>query len=418
MTEVLVLSPIKTSRDDSSDTFSSSDVLPDEVERLFDRSSFSIHGELSRGLSNYSSPSPVHDPDGLRKGFTDLMLGNGGKSEANVEAGDQTGLPTPKTLYITPIHVPTQQKASSALTSISGMTFSNPFTSPGPDGAPLPAVAPSQHAKVKPVGIRRRMSSKYLTSTDIPPVPDIPRTFLTAPSGTTKLNQTSASRRSCSNIGETVLDFDRGADSKLSALEDGTEKKFPPENTRSDILPFKGVQPSAYSDVRSAELGEAREDPGVVDRTMPVIRPHSPVALARRHSSAQVGETGLGLEKPEKMHCHKPPGLLLSARAQTSDTENFFVFQRVPERTQSSCGAQLKPEENLGRRSSIWSKVFGSRSNSLDAGLDAPSLKRVSSHGRKLQRKVRSKPKPRDAINADERPVVTRSRTTNDPHFY
>jgi len=414
MTEVLVLSPIKTSRDDSSDTFSSSDLLPDEVERLFDRSSFSIHSELSRSLSNYSSPSPVHDADGLLRGFNDLMLGNGGKSEANVEAGDQTGLPASKSLYIMPSHVPTQQDASSALTSISGMTFSNPFTLP--DSPPLPAVARSQHGKVKPAGMRRRRSSKYLTTTDIPPVPDIPKTFLTASSGTTKINQTSASRRSCSNIGETLLNFDQGTDSRLSALEEGTEKRFPPEDTGSDVLPFKRVQPSAYSDVRSAELGQAQEDPGVVDRTMPVIRPHSPVAFVRRHSSVQVGDTELGLERAKKMHCSKPPGLLLSARAQTSDSENFFVFQRVPERTQSSRGPQLKSDENLGRRSSIWSKIFGSRSNSPDARLDAPSLNRVPSHGRKLQRKVRSK--PRDDINADGRLAVTSSRTTIDPHFH
>src|ERR1700721_254135 len=62
--------PVSLSDGHKTDSFSSSDALPDDVARLFDRASLSV-----RNHHQCRNSGSIEDPDGLRQGLNTLLAG-------------------------------------------------------------------------------------------------------------------------------------------------------------------------------------------------------------------------------------------------------------------------------------------------------------------------------------------------------
>lgn len=159
------------------DSFASSDALPDDIVRLFDRASFSIHGG-----PNSSTSSSIDDPDGLRKGLSTLLKGR------------EPGQNQSERLSIPPMS-PTGQGAAelsawmdkftsnspfghASIASISGVLFADPFaTSVGQITAPVSGSGRTKYSKSRTISVQRRKSSVPDLGDPVPPVPVIPDNF-------------------------------------------------------------------------------------------------------------------------------------------------------------------------------------------------------------------------------------------------
>ena len=162
------------------DSFASSDALPDDIDRLFDRASFSIHGESVK--TNSSASSSINDPDGLRRGLKALL--NGPQSSESSQATHNLPLsPTragnaeAQSRWIDK-SMSSSSVGPTAITSISGVLFADPFASSVGQRIDAPSGSGSaKYAKSRATSAERRTSSVLLPTTAVPPVPVIPDHF-------------------------------------------------------------------------------------------------------------------------------------------------------------------------------------------------------------------------------------------------
>jgi hypothetical protein len=187
------------------DSFSSSDALPDVVERFFDRASFSIHGYDTEPIS------PLYtDPDGLRKNLRQFMdetpsdraeqSTSGSAKRVNpckpkvsrLSAAIDNTLPkgsvenTPKRSLDDTLpkrSSPTRLSSSSpTLTSISGVLFADPFHSSIPRSTVTTSSTTKTRSPSRSDHSLRRKLSLPIPSQEVPPVPAIPEAFRKDPS--------------------------------------------------------------------------------------------------------------------------------------------------------------------------------------------------------------------------------------------
>jgi hypothetical protein len=163
------------------DSFASSDALPDDIDRLFDRVSFSIHGGSVK--TNSSASSSINDPDGLRRGLKALLNGPQ-SSESNSQATHNLPLSPTRSgnAEAQSRRIDKSMSSSSvgptAIASISGVLFADPFASSVGQRIDTPSGSDSaKYAKSRATSAQRRKSPVLLPTTAIPPVPVIPDNF-------------------------------------------------------------------------------------------------------------------------------------------------------------------------------------------------------------------------------------------------
>jgi hypothetical protein len=193
---VNTVAPVSVSDGHKSDSLSGSDALPDDIERMFDRASFSIQVEPQNPPSESFS-----DPDGLRKDLSALLEGRISVDNHSASAGDT------QNVHRTPVdanrphpdHTGSASSMtpnpSSSLASISGVLFSDPFVSTPPVRPTKDTDWKTSHsAKVRSDRPKRRISSVQIAKGEVPPVPIIPEAFQDSPkallSSQTKPNET------------------------------------------------------------------------------------------------------------------------------------------------------------------------------------------------------------------------------------
>jgi hypothetical protein len=162
------------------DSFASSDALPDDIDRLFDRASFSIHGGSVK--TNSSASSSINDPDGLRRGLK-ALLNCPQSSESNSQATHnlllsptKAGNAEAQSRWIDK-SISCSSVGPTAIASISGVLFADPFASSVGQRIDTPSGSDSaKYAKSRATSAQRRKSS-VLPTTAVPPVPVIPDNF-------------------------------------------------------------------------------------------------------------------------------------------------------------------------------------------------------------------------------------------------
>jgi hypothetical protein len=153
--------------------FSTSDELPDHVERRFDRASFSIHDEHT------SRPLTLDDPDGLRQGLNELRNGHTYTTRHSWSINDPTLLSPVSGSSRHMVTAPASPGPVSGLVSISGIVFADPFSPVGcsTDPEKLNRTGSDREldrTKIKP---RRRISAVPKPKDHLPPVPVIPAIY-------------------------------------------------------------------------------------------------------------------------------------------------------------------------------------------------------------------------------------------------
>ena len=161
------------------DSFASSEVLSDEIDHLFDRASFSIHGG---SIKTNSSTSPsIDDPVGLRRGLN-VLLNGPSSSERNPHAAHNLPLSPTRVgnaeSESSPIHksMSSSSVAPAAIASISGVLFADPFASFVGQRTPSESCS-IKYAESRTISGQRPNSSVPLPTTTVPPVPAIPDKF-------------------------------------------------------------------------------------------------------------------------------------------------------------------------------------------------------------------------------------------------
>ena len=164
------------------DSFASSDALPDDIDRLFDRASFSIHGGSVK--TNSSASSSINDPDGLRRGLKALLNGRQ-SSESNSQATHSLPLSPTRAGKAEALSrwidksISSSSVGPTAIASISGVLFADPFASSVGQRIDTPSGSDgTKYAKSRATSAQRRNSSVLLLPTSaVPPVPAIPDNF-------------------------------------------------------------------------------------------------------------------------------------------------------------------------------------------------------------------------------------------------
>jgi hypothetical protein len=228
------------------------------------------------------------------------------------------------------------------------MTFADPFALPIAEQSPAPKTIKSLAPKTSARALRRRVSSKLLVATDVPPVPAIPPAYL--------------SSQPCSPDHDSLCQQ------------------------------FRGLHPR-----HSSQLSSIAADP---NQPLPIIPPHSPVHPTRRKSAIQHPDVGQELRGIRHVPCHKPSAPQSPARNQVVlSTNDFYVFPPVTERIAQRSGPSTSDNKTVTRRTSMWSKLFSAGPKPLHAeGIAAVSVKgeptpihRQTSRGRRLQKRNSSR---------------------------
>ena len=329
------------------DSFASSDALPDDIERLFDRASFSIHGS---GNTNSSTSSSIDDPDELRKGLKALLKGRESsqiKSEPIISPPLSPTRSTDEQPLSTWMDKFTSNSSSgpTPIASISGVLFADPFAT----SAQTTALSDSnriKYAKSRTVSVQRRKSSIVLPEGLAPPVPVIPENF----------RQTSIAR---------VAEIQRPPSlARLSSLENGSD------------------------------LSE-------------IIHPHSPVQVSSGFSPT----TGrrISLRPHQDFVFTEPPSACRTSRGPGSgDSTANWVKSGSDSRIQvlhfpdySNCRktrSNMHPSENFApvtiptiRRPSLWKKISNSSATAGSSSINNSSARPSGGNSKSSQAKPRRK---------------------------
>jgi hypothetical protein len=283
--------PVSFSDGHKTDSFSSSDALPDDIERLFDRASFSIHVEAPKRSSDSGS-----DPDGLRKGLSALLGGrislDNHSSPTNAAPDiDRSPVGSSESQSDQIQNIPFKPTTPmSSLTSISGILFADPFVTPPPPprASEEPERKTSHSAKLRSDKHRRRISSVQIARGEAPPVPVIPDAFQDSPkpllSPETHFNG-SAFRFTSPNYAQGGIKHE---DESTDHMQSSPVAKitywpsiFEDVNTKSSGTRLDSstgtFQKSMVSDGGSPSLKQSGTKPNIVD----VIHPHSPVQTVK-----------------------------------------------------------------------------------------------------------------------------------------
>jgi len=160
--------------DGNGESFSSSEALSDDLERFFDRASFSIQEGIN--LSALDSSSPIEDPDRLRKGLSVLLDSRTSSNDPHESLSPPLDIPdfslTPA-LNDGPAASMGLPYANRALTSISGVVFAHPFLA-----KESPSILSLGSDEKKPRARSHvRFSMVNFPKAQVPPVPAITEAY-------------------------------------------------------------------------------------------------------------------------------------------------------------------------------------------------------------------------------------------------
>jgi len=294
-----------------------------------------------------SLSSIIKDPDGLQREFTALLLADGhgadvqeartaGPTQSSPASADITSAP--------PCFSSPHGSMTTVLTSISGMTFMDPFAPRGGEMSqrrqsvpPIPSVPPK--GKSRP--IRRHLSPILQRQNDVPPVPVIPAAFL--------------------------------------------RSQYVVNSPRPKSI---GDHPEWHTLGNLSDRLETLEDHGGASA---VIRPHSPVQTVDRKSSHQLAGTSRLLRRRSNLVVKSGESRsLVHPRVRQTPANDLYIFQR---RSPDLADTVLVASNCRTNRPSLWYRFFAPNSTApvqaTKGSQRSPPARRKNSQ--KLQRKAHSR---------------------------
>ena len=271
------MQPPEVSRNTSSDEssmFQTSDPLPDRVSRLFDRPSFWVMNENTPSKSPPVPPREIDDPDGLRKNLSALLEGHSTEESVTKDSiADSLATPLP-------------ERAHLSISSISGIQFSDPFTSKNTSSPRSPIGTQPENkkliSKASKLEATWRRSSLHKKRDDVPPVPPIPEAFLPFAALDSRTRLSSISVPAIPSVEARAVDSNHPALGRSLSLSDGQQSAT--ENL-SELLAVYHSDPrmdEEHSLVLSDDtlIPKSEHAIPVEDWSSPdmraIVRPHSP----------------------------------------------------------------------------------------------------------------------------------------------
>jgi hypothetical protein len=391
------------------DSFCSSDVLPDDLERLFDRASFSIHGYDPEPIS------PLYtDPDGLQKNLrqfineppsdmtedatSHLTAKDGNPRRPKVSPSTAVNSSPPKRSVDNHLlkgsSPPRPSSLSPTLTSISGVLFADPFHSSIPRSTETASSMTKTRSPSRSDHSLRRKLSLPIPSQDVPPVPAIPDAFR-------------------KDHGQTALDVDGSSPASASMMSPVIRPHSPVQEATGYTV-GSGRRFSSLSHHLACVIdvnGRRQSSRGSSGHstTETYGSPPSEIPIARRPS--QTGPNRLSQLPPSgplsytnsahgtHAHCSRParPFPVTDARTSSSSATALHCQGSPSASVSTSRPSSVALSSQIPSRSSLWNVIVRTKPTTVipTSVIESNRVKsQAASRPRKLQRKKSSNVAP------------------------